>query len=82
MLAVDAVVFMVKVPVTVAFVPDAVLVNIKVADPAPPATASSSDSFNSIKVSMVVPVFLLLSRCSDAPRRYTDRIYLFTLRTS
>jgi hypothetical protein len=40
------------VPATVAVVPDAVLVKVKVADPAPPATRSSSSWVSSIMISM------------------------------
>jgi len=51
-LAEEAVVRMVRVPATVAVVPDAVFVKLKLADPAPPATASSSVSVNSIMISI------------------------------
>ena len=56
MLAEDAVVAMVTVPLTRALVPEAVLVKLNVADPAPPATASSSASVNSIMISIEVLV--------------------------
>jgi hypothetical protein len=51
-LADDAVVWIVKVPLTVAVVPDAVSVTEKDAVPEPPATASSSASVSSIIISM------------------------------
>ena len=47
----EAVVAMVKVPLTAAVVPDAVFEKVKVADPAPPATRPSSASVSSIKIS-------------------------------
>ena len=52
-LAVDAVVDCVKVPLTVAVVPDARLLNEKVADPLPPETSSSCSSVSSIMISIV-----------------------------
>ena len=57
-LADDAVVVIAAVPLTVAVVPDAVADPLKVADPTPPETASSSSSVSSIKTSMV---FLLVN---------------------
>jgi hypothetical protein len=48
-LAEDAVVDWVSVPLTVAVVPDAVFVMLKLASPRPPATKSSSDSLSSIR---------------------------------
>ena len=51
-LADDAVVLIFTVPDVVAVVPDAVSVKLKVTDPVPPATASSSASFSSIMISM------------------------------
>jgi hypothetical protein len=48
-----AVVRWVTVPVIVAVVPDALLEKVKVADPAPPATASNSVSLNSIRISVI-----------------------------
>jgi len=51
-LAVDAVVAIVAVPVTVAVVPDAVAETAKLADPAPPLIRSSSASLSSIMISM------------------------------
>jgi hypothetical protein len=51
-LADEAVVAIVTVPATVAVVPDAVSVRLRVADPAPPETASSSASVSSIMISM------------------------------
>jgi hypothetical protein len=47
----EAVVRIVKVPVTAAVVPDAVSVTPNVADPTPPATSLSSASVSSIKIS-------------------------------
>jgi hypothetical protein len=51
-LADEAVVSWVKVPDTVAVVPDALFVKLKDADPAPPATRSSSSWVSSITISM------------------------------
>jgi len=48
-----AVVLWVKVPVTVAVVPEAVLVNEKLADPTPPGTCSISASLSSIRISAI-----------------------------
>jgi hypothetical protein len=53
-LAEDAVVAMVNVPLTKGLVPDAVFEKLKVADPAPPATASSSASVSWIIISIEV----------------------------
>ena len=53
MLADEAVVVTLKVPLTVAVVPDAESAErVKVADPEPPATSLSSASVSSIKISM------------------------------
>jgi hypothetical protein len=48
-----AVVLWVTVPLIVAVVPDAELLKLKLADPAPPATASSSVSLSSIRISAI-----------------------------
>ena len=55
-----AVVLWVRVPVTVAVVPDAVFLNSKRADPAPPATASSSVSLSSMRISAIRLSLLLM----------------------
>jgi hypothetical protein len=49
-------VVVVKAPLTVALGPDAILVNKVVT---PPETASSSESFNSIIISMAVPLLVV-----------------------
>jgi hypothetical protein len=54
-LAEDAVVARVNVPLTDALVPDAVSVKLKLADPEPPATASSSEPVSSIMISIGSP---------------------------
>jgi hypothetical protein len=61
-LADDAVVAIVPVPLTVAVVPDAVDERVKVAEPAPPETASRSSSISSIKISMAFSLGELVSR--------------------
>src|SRR3954470_16612342 len=55
-----AVVVWVRLPETVAVVPDAVFVMVKVADPAPPATASSSVSLSSMRISAIRLSLLLM----------------------
>ena len=52
-LADEAVVAIVRVPLTAALVPDAEPVKLKDADPEPPATASSSASVSSIMISII-----------------------------
>jgi hypothetical protein len=64
-LAEDAVVICVSVPVTVAVVPDAEFVKLKEADPAPPATASSSASVSSMVISMSCPRLVEWSHLQD-----------------
>jgi hypothetical protein len=64
-LADEAVVWIVTVPLVVAVVPDAVSVKEKVTDPEPPATASSSASVSSIKISIL---FLLADPWVDDVR--------------
>ena len=51
-LAEEAVVLIVRVPLVAAVVPDAVFVKLKVTDPEPPTTASSSASLSSIMISI------------------------------
>jgi hypothetical protein len=53
-LAEEAVVAIVKVPLTVAVVPDAEFEKLKVADPAPPLIWSSSVSVSSIMISICI----------------------------
>jgi len=62
----EAVVRIVKVPVTAAVVPDAVSVTPNVADPTPPATSLSSASVSSIKIS-TLPL-LMKSMVGSGPR--------------
>jgi hypothetical protein len=59
-LADEAVVAIVRVPLTAAVVPDDVFVKLKDAVPTPPATASSSASVSSIMISIIL---LLVYRC-------------------
>jgi hypothetical protein len=49
-----AVVLWVRVPATVAVVPDAVFVKLKLADPAPPLTRLSSVSLSSMMISICI----------------------------
>jgi hypothetical protein len=53
-LADEAVVAILRVPLTAALVPDAEPVKLKDADPEPPATASSSASVSSIMISIIL----------------------------
>jgi hypothetical protein len=53
-LAEEAVVLIVRVPPTTAVVPDAVPVKLKLADPEPPLTRSSSASLSSMMISMCI----------------------------
>ena len=54
----DAVVAIFPVPLVVALVPDAVAERLRLADPAPPATASSSSSVSSMKISIVPSLWM------------------------
>jgi hypothetical protein len=67
----EAVVIWLKVPDTVAVVPDAEFVKLKLADPEPPATASSSELLNSIMISITISYLTVDVVCETAKTSFS-----------
>jgi hypothetical protein len=60
-----------NVPDTFAVVPDAEFEKLKLADPEPPATASSSESLNSIMISMAISYLTVDVVCETAKSSFS-----------